>query len=214
VLSLSKLFDHSDRSTDAREGDENAADDHARLALASALVNAWDRRDGELGLATHCGRVAERVTALAMHLGLPAPMRQALQRAALLHEVGMIGVPPELLRKPGPLTPEELAQVHAQAEFSASVAAASCGEVAATLIRHQYDDYETLRRELGDDPDVLLMAGLLNTADVMETVTHPRPYQSAIPLAVRVQLLRAGAGSRFDPNAVDAYIATNDVQES
>lgn len=182
------------------------AEDEATLAAASALMVALERRDAELGLASHSARVALLADRLAAHQGVEPELRAILHHAALLHEVGMIGVPAELLRKTEVLTHDELGIIHRQAELGAEIARGVCGPVGATLIRHQYDDYATLRDLLADE-EVLVLAGILRTADVVEAITRPRPYQPPLPPATRRALLRSGAGSLFDPNAVDAYLS-------
>jgi response regulator RpfG family c-di-GMP phosphodiesterase len=181
------------------------AEIEACLAVASALMVALERRDDELGLASHCARVAMLADRLAAHQGVDPELRAILHHAALLHEVGMIGVPAELLRKTEVLTHDELGIIHRQAELGAEIARGVCGAVGATLIRHQYDDYATLRDILADE-EVLELAGILRTADVVEAITRPRPYQTPLPPATRRALLRSGAGSLFDPTAVDAYL--------
>jgi HD-GYP domain-containing protein (c-di-GMP phosphodiesterase class II) len=182
------------------------AEIEACLAVASALMVALERRDDELGLASHCARVAMLADRLAAHQGVDPELRAILHHAALLHEVGMIGVPAELLRKTEVLTHDELGIIHRQAELGAEIARGVCGPLGATLIRHQYDDYATLRDVLADE-EVLELAGILRTADVVEAITRPRPYQPPLAPATRRALLLSGAGSLFDPAAVDAYLS-------
>ncbi len=180
------------------------AEDEASLAAASALIVALERRDHELDLSPHCARVAAHAERMATLLEVDPAQRAVLRHAALLHEVGMIGVPAELLRKPGILTHDELRRVREQAVLAAEVTRAACGPLAATLVRHQYDDYATLREHLADD--ALLLAGILRIADVVEAITRPRPYQAPLPPDTRRRLLQAGAGSHFDPSAVHAFL--------
>src|SRR5688500_17325271 len=101
-------------SAAADAGPDDAAD--AMLEISSALMFALEKRGDELGMAGHAARVAKLADRLAANQGVSAELRTALRQAALLHEVGMIGVPRELLHKPEPLTADELDRVHAQAE--------------------------------------------------------------------------------------------------
>lgn len=185
------------------------AEIEACLAVASALMVALERRDDELGLAGHCARVAMLADRLSAHQGVDPELRAILHHAALLHEVGMIGVPAELLRKTEVLTHDELGIIHRQAELGAEIARGVCGPLGATLIRHQYDDYATLRDILADE-EVLELAGILRMADVVEAITRPRPYQPPLTPSTRRALLLSGAGSLFDPLAVDAYLTKAD----
>ena len=129
-----------------------------------------------------------------------------LQVAARLHEVGVFGVPPELLHRPAPLSEEELETVRGQARVSAGVARLIHPPRVAELIENQYEDHRKLAE--GDrigDRDVLL-AGILRVADVYAAVTWPRPYQDPMPAPFRDELLRAGAGTRFHPLAVESAL--------
>lgn len=154
---------------DTHAGDD-AAD--AMLEISSALMFALEKRSDEQDMAGHASRVAKLADRLAANHGVSGELRTALRQAALLHEVGMIGVPRELLHKPEPLTAEELERVHAQAEFSAQVAAATCGHLAATIIRHQYDDEPALRHALGEGSDAYLLTLFLRSADVADVISR------------------------------------------
>lgn len=151
----------------------------ALLEMSSALVFGLKMRSQELDLAGHAERVAQLADRLAANHGVSDQMRAALRQAALLHELGMIGVPRELLHKPEPLTAEELERVHAQAEFAAQVAAATCGHLAATIIRHQYDDEPTLRHALGEGSDAYLLTLFLRAADVADVISRAGPDHAA-----------------------------------
>lgn len=146
--------------------DEAATD--AMLEISSALMFALEKRGDELDLAGHAARVAKLADRLAANHGVGGELRQA----ALLHEVGMMGVPRELLHKPQPLTAEELKRVHTQAEFSAQVAGATCGHLAATIIRHQYHDEPALRHALGEGSDAYLLTLFLRAADVADVIAR------------------------------------------
>lgn len=151
----------------------------ALLEMSSALVFGLKIRAQELGLAEHAERVAELADRLAANHGVSEALRAELRQAALLHEIGMIGVPRELLHRGEPLTAEEMARVHAQAEFGAQIAAVTCGGLAATIIRHQYDDEATLRHALGEGTDAYTLTLFLRTADVADELARTRPGASA-----------------------------------
>ncbi|HYR07656.1 MAG TPA: HD domain-containing phosphohydrolase [Longimicrobium sp.] len=182
---------------------DDAAD--AMLEISSALMFALEKRSDELDLAGHAARVAKLADRLAANHGVSDEMRAALRQAALLHEVGMIGVPRGLLHKPEPLTAEELARVHAQAEFAAQVAAATCGHLPATLIRHQYDDEPTLRRELGEGSDAYLLTLFLRSADVADVISRAgiRPA----PADQDLHRVREGDALRMEGASAEAFAA-------
>jgi HD domain len=157
----------------------------ALLEMSTALLAALEARNDEMDLAGHAQRVADLADRLAVRHGIADGPRAALRQAALLHEIGMIGAPAELLHKPEPLTAEELARVHAQAEVGAAVARAVAGELAATLIRHQYDDEPTLRRVLGEGTEAYQLTLLLRAADVADVVSRARTADGSIEEGLR-----------------------------
>jgi HD domain len=187
--------------------DDAAAD--AMLEISSALMFALEKRSDEQDLAGHAARVAKLADRLAANQGVSDELRTALRQAALLHEVGMIGVPRELLHKPQPLTAEELKRVHAQAEFSAQVAAATCGHLAATIIRHQYHDEPALRHALGEGSDAYLLTLFLRAADVADVISRagirtPQPEDGAGQDLHRV---REGDALRMEGASAEAFAA-------
>ncbi|HST59501.1 MAG TPA: HD domain-containing phosphohydrolase [Longimicrobium sp.] len=167
-------FNDSDWSTgtDSFMDAEPAPAAEALLEMSSALLAALEARNDETELAGHAQRVAELADRMAAQQGVSIALRATLRRAALLHEVGMIGVPAELLSRTEPLTAEEMARVRAHAEMGAAIARATCGELGATLIRHQHDDEPTLRRVLGEGTDAYRLTLLLRAADVADSVTR------------------------------------------
>jgi hypothetical protein len=155
----------------------------ALLEMSSALLAALEACNDEMDLDGHAQRVAQLADRLAARDGVADELRATLRRAALLHEVGMIGVPRELLGSTEPLTVEEMAQVRAHAALGAAIAEASCGALAATLIRHQYDDEPTLRRVLGDGTDAYRLTLLLRAADVADELSRAPALRFVQPIA-------------------------------
>jgi hypothetical protein len=203
--SLRTLFRGSSPvSAPATDATPDAAAD-AMLEISSALMFALEKRSDELDLAGHAARVAQLADRLAANHGVSAEMRTALRQACLLHEVGMIGVPRGLLHKPEPLTAEELDRVHAQAEFAAQVAAATCGHLAATIIRHQYDDEPTLRRDLGEGSDAYLLTLFLRAADVADVISRAGARET--PDGEGLHLVRRDDALRMEGTAAEAFAA-------
>ena len=185
---------------------DDAAAAEAMLEISSALMFALEKRGDELDLAGHAARVAKLADRLAANHGVSDEMRTALRQAALLHEVGMIGVPRELLHKPQPLTADELARVHAQAEFAAQVAAATCGGLAATIVRHQYHDEPALRRALGEGSDAYLLTVFLRAADVADVISRAGGFQAA-PADEDLHRVRRGDAPRMEGSSAEAFAA-------
>jgi hypothetical protein len=201
--SLRTLF-RGPRPAPAFDAHEDAAAD-AMLEISSALMFALEKRSDELDMAGHAARVAKLADRLAANHGSSDELRTALRQAALLHEVGMVGVPRELLHRPEPLTAEELARVHAQAEFSAQVAAATCGHLPATIIRHQYDDEPTLRHVLGEGSDAYLLTLFLRAADVADVIS--RAGVRPVPADQDLHRVREGDALRMEGTTAEAFAA-------
>jgi HD domain len=201
--SLRALFAGPRRPLPAVEPESFPAAD-ALLEMSSALVFGLEALDGEMDLSGHAQRVAALADRMAAAQGVAEPLRAALWQASLLHEVGMIGVPRELLNAGRPLTTGELERVHAQAEFGAAVARATCGELPAAVIRHQYDDEATLRQRLGEGSDAYTLTLLLRAADVADVVSRGRPGSAS---AEALRLLRPEAvGAYPDPATAEAWV--------
>jgi hypothetical protein len=180
----------------------------ALLEMSSALVFGLKVRAQEMGLAEHAQRVAELADRLAANHGVSDALRAELRQAALLHEVWMIGVPRELLHKGEPLTAEEMARVHAQAEFGAQVALATAGHLAATIIRHQYDDEATLRHTLGEGSDAYLLTLFLRAADVADGISRTRPADGDGAPEQGIHLRRPEGMPKTSREPAEAYAAT------
>ena len=101
---------------------------------------AVEARDPATG--RHAERVADLVGRMAARLGWSAPRIAALRQAALLHDVGKIGVPDTILLKPGPLTPEEYDRVKPHAELGASILAEVIGPEQTSWVRHHHERFD------------------------------------------------------------------------
>src|SRR5688500_4358442 len=173
--------------------------------LAAALSLALERRETSSYIVGHSSRVAKLACSIAELVELRTSEMDALRMASQLHEIGMIGVPSDLLLRPSRLTPVELQRVRSQASIGAEIVKSTHGTTAARLIERQYTDYAELRRSTVDSRE-LLLAGILRVADVFDAMVDPRPYQEPVPEERWRQVLRVGSGSRFHPAAVYAIL--------
>ncbi|HEX5504824.1 MAG TPA: HD domain-containing phosphohydrolase [Thermomicrobiales bacterium] len=152
----------------------------------------------------------ERVTALAVHigegLGLSPERLRVLGQAALLHDIGKIGVPDAILQKPGPLTDEEFAVIREHPARGHAIIAGVRGLTAEVGgVRHHHE-----RLDGSGYPDGLagaaipLEARIIAVADVYDALTSQRAYREAWPPARALALIDGEAGAKLDPRCVAA----------
>ncbi len=194
-----------DVSAQERAGAEIAAGaeqlSSALAATVAALGAATELRDPYT--AGHQRRVTELAAAIGAGLGWDEARAKTLETAALLHDVGNLVVPAEILTKPGPLSEVEMQLVRQHAAASAALIAdiEFGGPVAATVVQH-HERLDGSGYPCGLAGDhILPEARVLAVADVVEAMLSHRPYRAALPLDVVMTELEQGAGVRYDAEA-------------
>jgi putative two-component system response regulator len=171
------------------------------------LARAAEYRDDNTG--QHTQRVGYLSARVAQALGLPAEEVDLIRRAALLHDVGKIGVPDRILLKPDRLTPEEYQEMKMHAVFGARLLEKSAApllqlaeEIA--LCHHERwdgDGYWGLKGE-----QIPLAARIVSVIDVFDALTHERPYKRAWLVEEALAELKRQSGKQFDPDVLDAFL--------
>ncbi|HEX2986975.1 MAG TPA: HD-GYP domain-containing protein [Chloroflexota bacterium] len=177
------------------------------MATLEALAGAVDARDPYTY--GHCKRVAEIASSLALQMGLPDMDRSSLELAALLHDIGKIGVPDNVLRKVTPLSQEDAAAIHQHPEMGYRMLSALRflgGGLAAVRYHHERFDGSGYPYALSGD-QIPLLARVLAVADAFDAITSDRPYRRARSRDQGVEEVRRCAGSQFDPSVVEAFVA-------
>ncbi len=163
----------------------------------AALVRAVDARDAST--VRHSERVAEMSVQLALRLGWSDERCARLREAALLHDVGKVGVPDVILGKSGRLTDDEYEQLHTHAELGARITSEILDDEQVTWIRHHHERPDGRGYPAGlagsEIPDGALLLGL---ADAFDAMTCGRPYQEAKSRLEAMAEMRALAGAQFD----------------
>ena len=128
--------------------------------------------------------------------------------AALLHDLGKLAVPREVIAKPGPLTENEAALVRGHPRLGADLLATVAGmEPAATIVRFHHERWDGtgypdgLRRRA-----IPLASRIITACDAYDAMTSNRPYRRALPPEKAMEQLRAGSGSQFDPEVVECLV--------
>lgn len=180
----------------------------SRQETVERLARAIELHDAEAG--RHVDRMARLASYLASQLGLDDEQIQLLRTAAAMHDVGKICVPTEILRKPGPLTPEERAEVERHAEIGHQILDGSESallQMAAriALTHHEWFDGSGYPRRL-EGEEIPVEGRIVAVADVFDALLSDRPYRPAMSVAEAVEIVRAGRGTQFDPEVVDALL--------
>ncbi len=181
-------------------------------ATLLALSGALDTRDSETE--DHSLRVTAYADHLAARLRVSGAEREALRRGALLHDLGKIGVPDAILRKPGPLTEAEWEQMRRHPEMGAQLLA-DIGFLSSAIpvVRHHHERWDGKGYPDGlAGTSIPLAARIFAVADTLDAMTSDRPYRPARSLAeARAEITRV-RGSQFDPAVVEAFLATSDQE--
>ncbi len=182
--------------TDISQGERSARLAHNQaLAGIRALARAVDAKDHSTQL--HSDRVASLVRRLAVALEWPAERVEALHEAALIHDVGKIAVPDELLFKPGPLTTAEYDLVKTHAHLASQIAGEVLSQEQIGWLRGHHERYDGSGYPDGlageDIPDG---ARLLALADSWDVMTSERPYSRAMQATEALEECRRCVGTQ------------------
>ncbi len=176
------------------------------LSIIHALAAAVEARD--IYTHGHSQRVRDYAIALAEALGLPTDRTINLSTAALLHDIGKIGIPDELLRKNDKMTAEqwEIIQSHTK------LAAAIVGRIPSLTpclpaILHHHERWDGKGYPTGLQGEAIpLEARILAIADAFEAMTASRPYHQPMPLSRAIEELKRNSGTQFDPKLVEVFL--------
>jgi diguanylate cyclase (GGDEF)-like protein/putative nucleotidyltransferase with HDIG domain len=173
------------------------------LATVRALARTVDARDPHTH--EHSERVADLAVAIARQLGWDEPQSALLQEAALVHDIGKIGVPDEVLLKPGPLTPQERALIETHAAAGARIVAGALTEEQVGWIRWHHERVDgTGYPDALPEAQIPDGARILSVADAFDAMTAARSYRRRLTPADALAECRAASGTQFWPDAVAA----------
>jgi putative two-component system response regulator len=176
------------------------------LSALKSLVRTIEERDRYT--AGHSVRVRRYAGQLARALGLGRTERRHLRRAALLHDIGKLGLPDGILDKPGPLSDAERHKVEEHPVIGERILRPIIRNrhvLAAIRGHHERLDGRGYPDGLRGDR-IPLLARLLAVADCFDALTTVRPYRKALTVPEALDHLRAGAGTHFEPEFVNALV--------
>jgi PAS domain S-box-containing protein len=174
----------------------------ALTAAVTAIVTAMEMRDPYTS--GHESRVAEIACAIGKEMDLDEHRLQGLRMAAMVHDIGKISIPSEILTKPAKLTKEEfdLIKTHPEAGYSILRDIPFTWPVAA-IVRQHHEKLDGSGYPYGLKVDAILPeAKILAVADIVEAMASDRPYRAKLGLEVALAEIKALSGTLLDPDVV------------
>ncbi|NOZ05832.1 MAG: response regulator [Chloroflexi bacterium] len=156
----------------------------------------------------HSDKVADYTLSLSQTLGLGPEEIENLYTAALLHDIGKIGVREEVLHKPGPLTPEEYEHVKTHPLVAEQILRpiSELGDIV-DCIKHEHENWDGSGYPSGlRGEEIPRGARIIAVVDAFHAMTSDRPYRKAMSVEQALDILRNGAGRQWDPRVVAAWL--------
>lgn len=180
--------------------------EHSYDVTLEALGDALDLKDSETE--GHSKRVTAYTIALARAMGVDPITIKAVARGAFLHDIGKMAIPDEILRKPGPLTPEEqkLMREHCARGYHILRKIPFLAASAEIVYTHQeHHDGSGYPNGLRSD-QIPIGARIFAVADTLDAITSDRPYRKARSFDAARQEILACSGTQFDPAVIEVFL--------
>ena len=175
-----------------------------------ALGGALDAKDAETE--GHSQRVTAFTIAIAKAMDVDRSLLRHIARGAFLHDIGKMGIPDQILRKPGPLTAEEreIMRKHCEIGYAVLERIPFLKEAAEIVLAHQesYDGSGYPRGLKG--AQIPLGARIFAVADTLDAMISDRPYRKAVPISAARAEIQLYSGRQFDPHVVEVFLAQPD----
>jgi HD-GYP domain-containing protein (c-di-GMP phosphodiesterase class II) len=178
-------------------------------ALRSSVICAFnqllDLKDLNTGV--HSTRLAEWGMRVGQELGLEEAELQNLEVAALLHDIGKVGIPDSILRKPERLDPEEYALMKKHSEYGWAVLRMLPGfERAALDILHHHESFDGKGYPAGlTGAEIPVVSRIVCVIDAFDAMVSSRPYRKGLAYQEAVRRLNESSGTQFDPVVVKSF---------
>lgn len=198
------------RTVELREANDQLYAANARLFEANLdaiymLAEASEAKDDDTG--RHVRRIQNYTKLLAAEIGLPRAEAEILGYASVLHDVGKIHVPDQILKKPGPLTPAERAEMQRHTVIGEGIISdREFFAPARRVARSHHENWDGSGYPDGlSAASIPLEARVVHLADVYDALTSPRVYKAAWSGYDAAKVIEESAGGMFDPDVVRAF---------
>ena len=178
-----------------------------RASVVCSFNQLLDLKDLNTGV--HSTRLAEWGMRVGQELGLSETELQNLEVAALLHDIGKVGIPDAILRKPGRLDAEEYALMKRHPEYGWAVLRIIPGfERAALDILHHHESYDGKGYPAGlKDEEIPVVSRIVSVIDAFDAMVSSRPYRNGLPAEEAIRRLVESSGTQFDPMVVKCFLS-------
>jgi putative two-component system response regulator len=172
------------------------------------LKQAVERRDPTIG--SHMQRIGPMSAFLAAALGMSLTAVRLIRIAAPMHDVGKIGLPDSILRKPGPLTPSQRTEMQCHPQVGYDLLSGSDSpevEMGATIALTHHERWDGSGYPNGlAGTEIPIEGRIVAVADVFDALVSDRVYHERISVARAAQVIKAGSGTHFDPEIVGVFL--------
>jgi HD-GYP domain-containing protein (c-di-GMP phosphodiesterase class II) len=177
-----------------------------RNSLVCAFNQLLDLKDISTGV--HSTRLAEWAIRVARKLNIPEAQLYQVEVAALLHDIGKIGVPDSILKKQGPLTPEERTAINRHPEYSWSILRLFPGmEEASLYALHHHENFDGSGYPAGlKGTEIPIVSRIVSVIDAYDAMVTNRCYRKGLPHLEAIRRLVESSGSQFDVEVVQTFI--------
>lgn len=177
-----------------------------RSAVVCALNQMLDLKDLNTGV--HSTRLAEWSMRVAEQLGVSQNELRDIEAAAILHDIGKVGVPDSILNKPGKLTPEERAIIEKHSEYGWAILRKIPGCQRASLyVLHHHERMDGKGYPAGlKGEEIPLGARIVCVVDAFDAMVSDRTYRKGLPVDEAVRRLNADSGTQFDARIVERFV--------
>ena len=179
--------------------------ERAYVSTVEALANALEAQDAYTE--AHCRALAKLAVTVGGEMGLEGEQLKHLELGAVFHDIGKIGVPSEIIRKPGPLTTGERRLMERHTVIGAQILEpVPFLRKVIPIVRSSHERWDGHGYPEGASGEAIpLESRIVFVCDAFHAMTTDRPYRAALPRQEAMRRLRFGAGTQFDPEVVEVF---------